>query len=310
MAEIQTVDLDVGDGAPKGDQGEDQGTPLPPPPADDGQQDQGQDQGKPAAPEAGDKAKPPDDAEVAARFAAATKREGELWRRDQDLNAREAKLAELEAKVNAATEDPLALLQAFGHSPSDVYRRVVEGKKEPSETEKLAAELADLRQWKQEQEEKASRAAAEAEAARLLTADIEAIKGTVEKAGDKYEQIATEEAWDLVADSFYAAYEQTGRTPDLIEIMDRTERYLVDRAKTYAGKALKTKKVSSLLQQAQGAAAADGGKPGSSASWNLETSRRNGAPSGGQGRDRYSVDMDPHERDRMIKRDFGLGDQD
>lgn len=180
-----------------------------------------------------------------------------LAARARDVEAREAKLGDVEKWARLpdrikSSESKLALLNELGLAPQDIIDEIINTAvvKEPvSEERKRLDEI----EGKLKKQEEAASAAARQNAAQAENDGAKAFMQSgmdhVKQHLDDFEmiQIKGSDAWDDVWQLSEATYRQTGKVPDVVDMIKKVESYYEEEAYAAASKAKKIQKRLGML---------------------------------------------------------------
>jgi hypothetical protein len=191
----------------------------------------------------------PEDKRLASKFAALSRKEREILKRDQALKARESKVIEFEKDQELKAKDPIAWAEKHGIKYSTWTERILAGKPDATaeKVKELEAKLKKDEDAKLEAEKTAEQAKVQAQIDKFK----DGIKSHVDAAAEKYELVAAEEAYDVVYALIEQHFEATterdesgeiitaGRIMSIEEACDAVEGHLFEEAQ----KLLKLKKL-------------------------------------------------------------------
>lgn len=195
------------------------------------------------------------DPNIAARFAALTRKEKALIDREKSVKDQMTKADAYEAAIKNVKQDPLAALASVGLTFEDLaqaYLRSQNPDYVPTPEEKIKEIEAKLAAKEQEEQDKLSRAEQERlkqEADKVeetINSFKQGIKEAIEAERDLYELIAINNAYDSVYDVIESYYEQTNQILDVKTAAQHVEDYLTEEA----SKLMNTKKFAPKVAEA------------------------------------------------------------
>lgn len=172
-------------------------------------------------------AAPVEEPKLGKRFAELTRRQRELFEKEQSIKALEGKLNPVQQAIETAKQNPMKLLEAAGITYEELTEYILNGE-EPTEAsvspvEKKVEELELKLKAKEEAEEQARQKAYEEQ--------INAFRGEISKAAEAYELVHTLEQTDLVYDVILEHHSRTGNVLPIDQALQLTESYLEEQAK-------------------------------------------------------------------------------
>lgn len=189
------------------------------------------------APEQATNATPGPDVDTAKQFAALSKRQKELFLREQELTARQNKLKELEEIEALREANPLEYIKKKGLNFEDLMQKALKDGEEPSLEDKLAAiqkrlddEMKSREEEKKKLQEESEKAKKEAEQ-KFIDDYKKKIETDIKAEGDKYELINTQNAHGLVYSVIEEYWEKNREVMSIQDAADKVEDYLVGEAK-------------------------------------------------------------------------------
>lgn len=180
---------------------------------------------------------PAPDADTAKQFAALSKRQKELFLREQELNSRLNKLKEQEEIEALREANPLEYIKKKGLKFEDLMQKALKDGEEPTTEEKLAAiqkrlddELKAREDEKKKQLEDAEKAKKDAEQ-KFIDDYKKKIETDIKAEADKYELINTQNAFGLVFSVIEENWEKNREVMSIQDAADKVEDYLLVEAK-------------------------------------------------------------------------------
>lgn len=171
------------------------------------------------------------------KFSELAKRERKLQEERKALQAereveraQKAEFEEWKRSVATAKADPESYLRRANLTYADLTQFYLNGAKpqeaKPDEAAVIKAELAELKKWREAQEETRRQQEAQAQRQTALTE----LSKELSAAGEKYELIQTRGAQEMVLERMSQMYQETGEVPDWSAAADEIETALEQEA--------------------------------------------------------------------------------
>lgn len=191
----------------------------------------------PATSEQGQNPQQNGDQDVARQFAALTRKQKELFAKEQAIAERQKKYEEIEALESLRETNPLEYLKKKGMKFEDIMQKALKEGEEPTVEEKLAAlekRLADEAKAREEEkklkEENDLKAKQEAEQ-KFIDDFKKKIETDLKADVEKYELINTQNAFGLVYSVIEENWETNRTVMPIHEAAEKVEDYLLGEAK-------------------------------------------------------------------------------
>lgn len=187
----------------------------------------------------------PKDLRLRQQFVALTKKEREILQRQQALSEREKRVTEWEEKKKNAKSKPLDWLKE-GDLDLDYLTSYVLNDNKPTESMEVKELRTQLEQVKKEIAERDAKAKAKEE--ELVIREFKSdMTHFIKSAGEKYELIQANDAYETVYNVINLHYEQTGKIMSFEDASNRTEAWLEGQAQQDYEKLSKLKKLQAKL---------------------------------------------------------------